>query len=104
MSTLENLREWRELGLQIQQRRERVGLSTLACAEQLGVSPQTLIDLESANVFSYLDQSSFLPDLAKQYLELLELSMKPHASLLLNASDSIANAELIIPEYLKAGR
>ena len=102
MSTLENLREWRELGLQVQQRRERVGLSTLACAEQLSVSPQTLIDLESANVFNYLDQGSFLPDLARQYLELLELSLKPYASLLLNASDSPSNAESIIPEYLKA--
>jgi len=102
MSTLENLREWRELGLQVQQRRERVGLSTLACAEQLSVSPQTLIDLESANVFNYLDQGSFLTDLARHYLELLELSLKPYASLLLNTSDSPSNAEPIIPEYLKA--
>lgn len=102
MSTLESLREWRELGLQVQQRRERVGLSTLACAEQLSVSPQTLIDLECANIFNYLDQGSFLPDLARQYLELLELSLKPYASLLLNTSDSPSNAEPIIPEYLKA--
>ncbi len=102
MTVISNLRDWRELGLQIQQQRQREKISISFCAEQLGASAQMLLDLESANVFPYSSQSAELGDLARRYLELLGIPVSTFATLLINHVNDIFDEDECIPSYLKA--
>jgi hypothetical protein len=101
MGLVDNLREWRELGVHVQQKRNRIKLSATECAYQLGVDPQMVLDMESSNVFPYEEFSHQWQDLARRYLELLESSPKPFASLLLPRNDNTVDKDLYIPSYLR---
>ncbi len=101
MTPISNLREWRELGLYVQQKRQREKLSITVCAEKLGISAQMLLDLESANVFPYSDRSAELGDAARRYLEFLGLPLSTFTTLLVNYVNDLSSEHDYIPTYLK---
>ena len=102
MTPVKNLRGWREYGLCVQRERERQKLSVTVCAEQLGASAQMVLDLESANVFSYADQGAELGDIAKRYSELLGIPTNTFATLLLDHTNVSRDEESYVPVYLRA--
>ncbi len=102
MALVSKLRDWRELGLHIQQKRQREKISISFCAEQLGTSAQILLDLESANVFPYSSQSAELGEIARRYLELLGIPVSTFATLLINHVNDLHGEDECIPSYLKA--